>query len=62
MATTGAAFVYAYPSIDKYTVSLQLGDTFANTASKDWAITLTTGDTSEDLHILSIPKASQGDG
>ena len=51
-------FSAVYPTYDKYYISLDVTDANANIANKKWALTLTTGDTSEPIHILSIPQAS----
>ena len=57
MIQTGAAFKFVYPSYDKYFVSMDVWDTYANSANKKRAISLSTGLVG-DFHILSIPKAS----
>ncbi len=58
LVTTGFMFSAVYPTYDKYYISLDVTDANANIANKKWALTLTTGDTSEPIHILSIPQAS----
>jgi hypothetical protein len=42
--TTGVAFSFNYPTYDKYYVSLDVTDNFANMASKNRVLSLTTGD------------------
>ncbi|MEI8091770.1 MAG: hypothetical protein WCG98_06210 [bacterium] len=59
VVTSGMAFTFTYPDYGKYYVSFDVTDKFANSASKKWALTLLTGNTTgEDFHILSIPKVS----
>lgn len=57
-ATTGLMFSVTYPAYEKYYISLDVTDKNANIASKKRALTLTTGDTGKEFHILSIPQAS----
>jgi hypothetical protein len=55
---TGTAFKFVYPKYEKYYVSMDVMDKYANSANKKWVISLSSGQTVQDFHILSIPKAS----
>lgn len=62
-AETGDAFVFTYPEYQKYFISMDVTDTFANAASKRWTLTMTTGTANAgDFHILSIPSVSIANG
>ena len=63
LTITGNAFVFTYPDYGKYFVSLDVTDTYANMASKRWALNLVTWENNlVDFHILSIPKVSLSSG
>jgi PKD repeat protein len=55
---TGTAFTFTYPRYEKYYVSMDVMDSYANSANKKWVISLQTWQIVQDFHILSIPKAS----
>ena len=59
VVTTGDAFTFIYPDFGKYFISMDVTDTYANSANKKWTLNLTTGiNNVGDFHILSIPKVS----
>lgn len=58
MVQTGTAFTFTYPKYEKYYVSMDVTDEYANSANKKWVIPLSSGQGIQDFHILSIPKAS----
>ena len=55
---TGTAFSFTYPQYEKYYVSMDVTDEYANSANKKWVVSLSSGDVMQDFHVLSIPKAS----
>lgn len=58
LTSTGYMFSTTYPRYDKYYISMDVSDKFANTASKKRALSLTTGQKTSAIHVLSIPQAS----
>ncbi len=57
--TTGDAFYFVYPSYDKYYISMNVTDKYANQADKKWTLSLSSWLANMwDFHILSIPKVS----
>jgi len=59
MVTSGDDFTFTYPDYDKYFISMNITDTYANMAEKRRVLNLTTGVANAgDFHILSIPKVS----
>ena len=58
LVTSWLMFTTTYPDYGKYYISLDVTDKNANTANKKRALTLTTGATWWDFHILSIPQSS----
>jgi hypothetical protein len=43
IVTTGDAFSFVYPEYNKYFISMELVDQYANIASKRWTLNTTTG-------------------
>lgn len=63
IVTTGDVFKTIYPDFDKYFISMEVTDIYANTADKRRTLNLTTGEANAgDFHILSIPKVSITNG
>jgi hypothetical protein len=51
-------FTTTYPDYGKYYISLDVTDKNANMATKKRALTLTTGEKTTEIHVLSIPQSS----
>lgn len=58
IVTSWLMFTTTYPDYGKYYISLDVTDKNANMATKKRALTLTTGEKTSELHVLSIPQSS----